>query len=109
MMDVALAFASVSRGCLLRKMRSMSIDENFVEWIDSFMRDRKVVMCVDGQEGQAREITTGLHRDPQFRQYYSPYIWRTYTKRSKTKWKAAGAFLSWMISRGLLRGGTRWT
>ena len=60
MMDVAVAFPSVSRGCLLRKMRDMDIDKNLVEWVDSFMRGRKVVLCVDGQEGEVREVTTGL-------------------------------------------------
>ena len=59
-MDVAAAFPSVSRGCLLRKMRNMDIDENLVEWVDSFMRGRKVVLCVDGEEGEVRKVTTGL-------------------------------------------------
>ena len=31
MMDVAAAFPSVARGCLLRKMREMKIDENLVQ------------------------------------------------------------------------------
>ena len=48
MMDVAAAFPSVARGCLLRKMRDMKIDENLVQWVDSLMRDRKVILSVDG-------------------------------------------------------------
>ena len=48
-MDVAAAFPSVARGCLLRKMRAMGIDEDLVGSTDSFMRDRRVIMSVDGQ------------------------------------------------------------
>ena len=47
-LDVAAAFPSVARGCLFRKMRAMGIDENLVDWTDSFMRDRRVIMSVDG-------------------------------------------------------------
>ena len=59
-MDVAAAFPSVARGCLLNKMRAMNIDENLVDWTDSFKRDRNVIMSVDGQDDEARETTTGL-------------------------------------------------
>ena len=58
--DVAAAFCSVARGCLLRKMRATGIDENLVDWTDSFMRDRRVVMSVDGEDDDRREVTTGL-------------------------------------------------
>ena len=60
LMDVAAAFPSVARGCLLRKMRTMGIDEGLVRWTDSFMRDRRVIMSVDGQDDDPREVTTGL-------------------------------------------------
>ena len=59
LMDVAAAFPSVVRGCLLQKMRAMSIDECLVNWTDSFMRDRRVIMSLDGQDG-AMNVTTGL-------------------------------------------------
>ena len=60
LMDVAAAFPSVARGSHLRKMRAMGIDENLVSWTDSFMRDRRVIMSVDGQDDNPREVTTGL-------------------------------------------------
>jgi ribonuclease HI len=60
LMDVAAAFPSVARGCLLRKMRNAKLDECLVRWTDSFMQDRRVVMSVDGQDGEVREVTTGL-------------------------------------------------
>ena len=59
LMDVAAAFPSVARGCLLRKMRNAGVDECLVRWTGSFMQGRKVVMSVDGQEGEM-SVTTGL-------------------------------------------------
>ena len=60
LMDVAAAFPSVARGCLLRKMRNMGLEENLVEWMDSFMSDSRVIMSIDGQDDGPREVTTGL-------------------------------------------------
>ena len=62
LMDVAAAFPSVARGCLLRKMRNMHLDEDLVRWTDSFMRDRRVYLSVDGQDSSPMEVTTGLPR-----------------------------------------------
>ena len=65
LVDVAAAFPSLARGCLLRKRRSAVIDECLVGWTDSFMRDRKVIMSVDGQDGEPMPVTTGLpHGSP---------------------------------------------
>jgi len=60
MIDVAAAFPSIARECLLRKMREMELDKNLVGWTDSFMRERIVRMVVDGWEGKEMEVTTGL-------------------------------------------------
>ena len=60
MMDVAVAFPSVARGCLLRMLSATEVDKNLVDWVNSFMKERKVVMSVDGQEGEAKEVETGL-------------------------------------------------
>ena len=59
-MDVAAAFPSVARGCLLRKMRDRQIDECLVRWTDSFMRGCWVIMSVDGQDSDPMEVNTGL-------------------------------------------------
>ena len=56
-MDAAATFPSVARGCLLRKMRTMGIDECLVKWADSFMRINRVIMS---QDGEAMEVTTGM-------------------------------------------------
>ena len=60
LMDVAAAFPSVVRGCLLQKMRNARIGEDLVRWTDSFMRDRMVIMSVDGQDRPPMQVTTGL-------------------------------------------------
>ena len=31
-------------------MRAMDIDECLVAWVDSFMKDRRIIMSVDGQD-----------------------------------------------------------
>ena len=36
------------------------MDKCLVRWTDSFMRDRRVIMRVDGQDGEEMEVTTGL-------------------------------------------------
>ena len=60
LMNVAAAFPSVARGYLLRKMRDRQIDECLVRWTDSFMRDLRVIMSVDGQDSGPMEVTMGL-------------------------------------------------
>ena len=60
LIDVASAFPSVAKGCLLRKMRRAGLDEDLVRWTDSFMRNCSVIMSVDGQDSQVQEVTTGL-------------------------------------------------
>lgn len=54
-MDVAAAFPSVARGCLLRKMRNMGLDERLANWKDSFMRGRRVIISADGRDDESME------------------------------------------------------
>ena len=49
-MDVAAAFPSVAKGCLIKRMGEMEIDEELVRWIRSFMEDQRVRMVIDGRE-----------------------------------------------------------
>ena len=48
LINMAAAFPSVARGCVLRKIRDRGINECLVAWTDSFMRNRRVIMSVDG-------------------------------------------------------------
>ena len=36
------------------------MNECLVRWTDSFIRDRRVIMSVDGQDGEEMDVTTGL-------------------------------------------------
>ena len=50
----------MARDCLIRRMRELDLDEGLIQWTDSFMRDRWIIMNVNGQDGEREEITTGL-------------------------------------------------
>ena len=58
-MDVAASFPSVARGCLRQKIRNAGVDNCLVSWADSFMHDRRVIVSVDGQDGEEAEVITG--------------------------------------------------
>ena len=60
LMDVSAAFPSVARNCLVRRMRDLKMDENLVQWTDSFMQDRWIIMNVNGHDGEREKVTTGL-------------------------------------------------
>lgn len=89
LMDVAAAFPSVA----LRGMRMMGLDENLVKRTDSFMRDRRVVMSVDGQDSEAQDDTAGRLQGPPI----SPALSAMYI--AEMHGPGAG------LSRHLLRGG----
>ena len=59
LMDVAGAFPSIARGCLLQKTRNAGVGECLVSLANSFIRDRQVIMSVDGQDGEEVEVTMG--------------------------------------------------
>ena len=41
-------------------MRYMGLDENLIQWTDSFMRDHRIIMSMGGQGNEARKVTTSL-------------------------------------------------
>ena len=41
-------------------MRNMGVNKNLVGWTERFMRDRRVIMSVDGQDSEPISVTTGL-------------------------------------------------
>jgi hypothetical protein len=59
MMDVKGAFPTVNRACLLHKMRVAHLDDNLVEWVDSFMSNRLVEIMIAGEVGEAIATNTG--------------------------------------------------
>ena len=60
LMDVSAAFPSVARDCLIRRMRDLRLDENLIQWTDSFMQDRWVIMNVNWQDGKWERVVTSL-------------------------------------------------
>ena len=60
LMDVSAAFLSVARDCLIRRMRDLKLDKNLIQWTDSFMQDRWVIMNINGQDGERERVVTGL-------------------------------------------------
>ena len=64
-------------------MRNGGLDGCMARWTDSFMRDHKVTMSVDGQDGEAMPVTTGSHRGSPSRRSTSPSMLR----RSMARWK----------------------
>ena len=59
-MNVVVAFPSVARGYLLRKMRNMGLSECLVKQTESVMRGKRVIMSDDGQDGEPMDVPTGL-------------------------------------------------
>ena len=60
MTDVSAAFPSVARDCLIRSMKDLGLDDDLIQWTDSFMRDRRIIMNINGQIGDPEKIMTGL-------------------------------------------------
>ena len=73
--------------------------------VDSFMRDRQVIMSVDGQESAPLEIITGLPQGSPI----SPVLFAVYVadiRQLKARLRTAEEFRLWTTSPGWLR---EWT
>jgi ribonuclease HI len=60
MMDVKGAFDHVHRGLLLRRMKDMGIHRELRAWTESFLTNRRASLVLDGLEGEARAVETGV-------------------------------------------------
>lgn len=60
LMDVKGAFDHVSRGYLLRRLKEVGIDGSIVEWVRSFMTDRRLQLVIDGICGNEAEVVSGI-------------------------------------------------
>jgi hypothetical protein len=60
MMDVKGAFPTVNCACLLYKIHQTRMDENLVQWTDSFMSNHRVEIIMNGEPELAIETNTGL-------------------------------------------------
>jgi len=60
LMDVKGAFPHVAKGNLIKIMEEMGFEADLVRWVESFMEDRKVIMSMDGKEGDSMDVETGV-------------------------------------------------
>ena len=63
LMDVA-ALPKCCQRMLVTKDRNAGVGKCLVSWADSFMRDRRVIMSVDGQDGEGWRLPRGSPRAP---------------------------------------------
>jgi hypothetical protein len=59
-MDVKGAFPHVANGNLIKRMEEMGFEADLVRWVESFMEERKVIMSMDGKEGDSMDVETGV-------------------------------------------------
>ena len=62
LMDVKGAFPPVAKGNLIKMMEEMGFEADVVRWVESFMEDRKVIMSMDGMEGDSMDVETVVPR-----------------------------------------------
>jgi len=60
LMDVKGAFPHVARGNLIKRMEEMGFEADLVRWVESCMDERKVIMSMDGKEGDSMDVETGV-------------------------------------------------
>jgi len=65
LMDVKGAFPHMAKGNLIKRMEEMGFEADLVRWVESFMEGRKVIMSMDGKEGDSMDVETGVpHGSP---------------------------------------------
>jgi len=60
LMDVQATFNYTDSQLLRKRMEALGIQRDLIRWTGSFMRNRKVRLVVDGTEGEAYEVDTGI-------------------------------------------------
>jgi hypothetical protein len=60
LMDVNGTFPHVAKGNLIKRMEEMEFEADLLRWVESFMEERKVIMSMDGKEGDSMDVETGV-------------------------------------------------
>jgi len=60
LMDGKGAFPHVAKGNLIKRMEDIGFEADLVRWVESFMQERKVIMSMDGKEGDSMDVETGV-------------------------------------------------
>jgi len=88
-MDIKGAFPHVAKGNLIRRMEEMGFEADLVKWVESFMEERKVIMSMDGKEGDSMDVKWEFRRGRHCRQYFSSYIFQDCSAKLKNKKESA--------------------
>jgi retron-type reverse transcriptase len=59
-LDVKGAFDYIARKQLLKRMIELKIPGDITRWTDSFLKERKIQLVIDGYTCQERDIKTGV-------------------------------------------------
>jgi len=60
LMDIKGAFPHVAKGNLMKRMEEMGFEADLLRWVESFMEERKVIMSMDGKEGDSMDVEMGV-------------------------------------------------
>jgi len=58
LMDIKRAFLHVVKGNVIKRIKEMGFEADLVRWVKSFMEERKVIMSMDGKEGNSMDVET---------------------------------------------------
>ena len=59
-MDFMKAFDTVPHQRLIEKMKSYGLSPEILNWVNSFLSNRKQMVCVNGEKSSKREVTSGV-------------------------------------------------
>jgi len=60
LMDVQAAFNNTSKRLLAARLETLGVEADLVRWTISFMTGKRVRLVLDGKEGEAHEVQTGI-------------------------------------------------
>jgi len=64
LMDVKGAFPHMAKGNSIKRMEEMGFEADLVRWVESFIEERKVIMSMDGKEGDSMDVEMGVPQQP---------------------------------------------
>jgi ribonuclease HI len=59
-LDMVGAFDHTDPARLVKRMGELGIDRDLMRWVQSFLTDRKVLLVIDGHQGQEHSINSGV-------------------------------------------------
>ena len=59
-LDLSAAFDVVNHSLLIKKLSLYGFDEKSIKWIESYLKDRKQTVCIEGKLSKVLSVTTGV-------------------------------------------------